>query len=199
MRLRRALGLAHWREVSVAYIVLSVRTYVQCTRSVDRVGRHSQMTSIRSRRVRGDSMSPLARAFDHEAGMASRRARARTEITCTVARTDGQTDRARECFGITVLRGAAARGNECTYLSTRRRALHYCSRDVAHQEDRTNGGTRTTTTTKNKEPVDNEGVNTPRGIYDTVILRLDLDEGYGGVEGAAITNNVRNSCISRCE
>ena len=37
-------------------------------------------------------MSPLARAFDHEAGMASRRTRAGTEITCTIARTDGQTD-----------------------------------------------------------------------------------------------------------
>ena len=40
-------------------------------------------------------MSPLARAFEHEAGMASRRARARTEITCTVARTHGRTDRHR--------------------------------------------------------------------------------------------------------
>ena len=42
-------------------------------------------------------MSPLARAYEHEAGMASRRARARTEMACElVARTDGPTDRQSE-------------------------------------------------------------------------------------------------------
>ncbi|ETW85488.1 hypothetical protein HETIRDRAFT_432223 [Heterobasidion irregulare TC 32-1] len=116
----------------------AVCTYVQCTRSVDRVGRHSQMTSVRSRRVRESALA----------------------LQCFAGRLLGVTN-------VQNYLHAVARCIIAREMWPTKRIERTGERGQQQQQ-------------KNKEPVDNEG-------------------GYGGVEGAAITNNVRNSCISRCE